>query len=134
MCCSICGSSHSICSHIVQTFLKNGLSRFHYGYFWPILFQPFQYFNLHQHYQTSFGVKLRYGSENFQGQVAKYLCSILGGKVPFSMNESHLEEVLTTPGRKPLGKGCIACTMGIKLQEITTNAEVRAYLTCQISQ
>jgi hypothetical protein len=33
--------------------------------------------------------------------VAKYLCSILGGKVPFSMNESHLEEleeVLTTPG------------------------------------
>jgi hypothetical protein len=33
--------------------------------------------------------------------VAKYLCSILGGKVPFSMNQSHLEEleeVLTTPG------------------------------------
>jgi hypothetical protein len=25
--------------------------------------------------------------------VAKYLCSILGCKVPFSMNESHLEEL-----------------------------------------
>ncbi len=87
--------------YLSQTFLKNGLSRFHYGYFWPILFLPFQHFNLHQHYQTSFGVKLRYGSENFQRQVAKYLFSILGGKVAFSMNESHLEEleeVLTTPG------------------------------------
>jgi hypothetical protein len=33
--------------------------------------------------------------------VAKYLCSIVGSKVPFSMNESHLEElqeVLTAPG------------------------------------
>ncbi len=30
------------------------------------LFLPFQHFNMHQHNQTSFGVKLQYGCENFQ--------------------------------------------------------------------